>query len=241
MNSICFYLLICFLSVPLVVRQTNDCGELKINAPNYFDPWDVGSLKASFGTGKSAIVDWTLVTENYRTKRVEVESILQKTSVEPKLWNSNDSGIVTAIATATTEGGCSITTAVHVLVIERAGSPLIIDEYGKVSRNEERGRLDVAVAEMNKRPKHNFLVYLDFRFTDPPAVRRLRMTQIFDHVISLRKFDAKRLLFLISTTDRTYVKLQAASGVETETIPSIYPESLVVRADQLAEYKKLFQ
>jgi hypothetical protein len=65
--------------------------------------------------------------------------------------------------------------------------------------------------------------------------------QIFNHVVKFRKFGAERLVFLISTADRTYVKMQAASRIETEAISSIFPEYLVVRAEQLADYKKLFQ
>ena len=60
-----------------------------------------------------------------------------------------------------------MTAAVRVLVVERAGSPLVIDEYGKMSRNDERGRLDTAIAEMNTRPKYNLLIYLFFRSDRP--------------------------------------------------------------------------
>ena len=104
-----------------------------------------------------------------------------------------------------------------------------------------RARLDTALAEMNARPKHNLIVFLYFRQTDKWASRQLRMLQILNHVVKYRKFDAKGLFFLIATSDRTYVKLQAAARIETEAILSVFPEFLIVRAEQLADYKKLFQ
>ena len=235
------FLSICIFLVSPAVGQTDGCGELKISAPDYLDPWDSRNFTVKTVMGEALAADWTLVKENYRTNRVEVETIRQKNSVKPELWNANDSGIVTAIATATSASGCAMTAAIHVMVVERVGSPLIIDEYGRMPLNDERGRLDAEIAYMDKRPKHNLLVYLSFRPTDRPATRRLRITQIFDHVVNFRKFDAKRLLFLISTTDRTYVKLEAASSVKTESIASIFPELLIVRAHQFADYKKLFQ
>ncbi|MGD9562826.1 MAG: hypothetical protein AB7F88_11355 [Pyrinomonadaceae bacterium] len=230
----------CGLIVVSISGQSTQCGSLKILSPEYLDPWDSRYFTAKTATGKSVTADWILVTENYRTKRVEVETIGQKDSVRPQLWDSNDSGIVTAIATAKSPSGCSMTAAVHTVVVERTGSPLIIDEYGKMARNDERGRLDVAITEMNTRPKLNLLVYLYFRPTDQPIARRLRMTQIRNHVVSFRKFDAKRVVFLLSESDRTYVRLQAASPIETEAVSS-FPEYLVIRASQFADYKKLFQ
>lgn len=241
MNRISVLILLLFLVAIPALGQSADCPNLKILAPEYLDPWDSRYFTATTATGKSVTVDWTLVTENYRTNRVEVETIGQSDSVKPQLWNSNDSGIVTAIATAKSSSGCSMTAAVHTLVVERAGSPSIIDEYGKISRNFERARLDAAVAEMNKRPNFDLLIYLYFRQADKWSTRHLRMMQIFNHVVKYRKFDAKRLLFLISTSDRTYVKMQVASRIETESIQSVFPEFLVVRADKLADYKKLFQ
>lgn len=235
--------LLIFVTYAMVIplwSQSAQCSDLKIIAPEYFDPWDSRSFSANTSTGEPVMADWTIVTENYRSKQVEVKTILNKESVQPQLWNSNDSGIVTAIATATSASGCRMTAAVHTMVVERAGSPLIIDEYGKMSRNDERGRLDAAIGAMNTRPKYNLLVYLYFRPTDQPAARRLRMTQILNHVVGFRKFDAKRVLFLVSESDRTYLRLQAASRIETETVSS-FLEYLIVPAEQFADYKKLFQ
>lgn len=241
MKRVYLLVFVCGLMVVPISGQSTQCGSLKIVSPEYLDPWDSRYFTAKTATGESVTADWTLVTENYRTKRVEVESIGQRDFVKPQLWNSNDSGIVTAIATAKSPSGCSMTTAVHTLVVERVGSPSIIDEYGKISRNFERARLDAAVVEVNKRPNFDLLVYLYFRQADKWSTRHLRMMQIFNHVVRYRKFDAKRLLFLISTSDRTYVKMQVASRIETESIQSVFPEFLVVRAEKLADYKKLFQ
>lgn len=228
------------IGIPVSGQPNAQCGDIRIVSPEYLDPWDSRSFSARTGTGEPVTVDWTLVKENYRTKRVEVESIRQKESVKPQLWDSNDSGILTAIATATSTSGCSMTAAVHTMVIERTGSPLVIDEYGKISRNFERARLDVVLTEMNTRPKHNLLVYLYFRRTDQLATARLRMTQILSHVVMSRKFDPKRIIFLIGTSDRTYVRLQIASRNESEVVAN-FPEYLVVKAEQFDDYKKLFQ
>jgi hypothetical protein len=77
-----------------------------------------------------------------------------------------------------------------------------IDEYIRTPYNDERGRLDLALAEMKqKAPNFQFLFVLKAPVKDSNASVAARKRQIEKHVVAFRKFSKARLHFIRRESD----------------------------------------
>lgn len=77
-----------------------------------------------------------------------------------------------------------------------------IDEYIKIPYNDERGRLDVALAEMKrKNPNFQFLFVLKAPAKASNASLAARKRQIEKHIVVFRKFSKTRLHFIRRESD----------------------------------------
>jgi hypothetical protein len=77
-----------------------------------------------------------------------------------------------------------------------------IDEYIKIPYNDERGRLDIALAEMKKKPTNfQFLFVLKAPTKASNASVAARKRQIEKHIVALRKFSKARLNFTRRESD----------------------------------------
>jgi hypothetical protein len=183
--------------------------------------------------------DWIFMKQNTQSGQTEYERFQQKESVRISVWATNDPGVITAVAITKLAANCESIDVASVSVLPRVGYPLIIDEYGNVDWNEERARLDTAIASMQERPEHELLIFLYLRATDSGLVRRTRMIKILGHM-KVRNFDPKRITFVISTDGPPRVRLRAASRIETEVI-SEDPEYLAIPAERISQYRQLFK
>jgi hypothetical protein len=77
---------------------------------------------------------------------------------------------------------------------------ILIDQFGRVSWNEERGRLDVYFAELSNNPKQVGVIVIETpkKYGFDPGKKRIR--RIFQHV-DYRKFDGTRLIFKVCMRD----------------------------------------
>jgi hypothetical protein len=222
-------------------ESITNCPEVTLAAPRSSYPWDPVRISAKSHNSR-VTGDWLVVRRNYRSEKIAVEKIKAAESIKVTAWNTNDSGFLTVVLSVPPSESCSQERfgAVYVLLTENPGSPLIIDEFGEVSLNEQKARLDAAIAEMKKRKDAELLVFLRFKKPDSGVHRRGKISQILHHVVNYRKFDIMRVTFVLSDENERSVQLRVASKEETDVLP-YFPEYLVIRAEQFNDYKKLFR
>src|SRR5690606_30196015 len=80
--------------------------------------------------------------------------------------------------------GCQKTFA-ETVGIARGGTPPLIDEWGRIALNDERGRLDIVAAEWRANPKSVIVVILYRSQTESEANVKARSLRIKKHLIAL--------------------------------------------------------
>lgn len=213
------------------------CATVTLIAPDYSYPWN--SVRISAEVGKAPIKgDWLVVKENFRSKKIETGKIKGAEFVEVNAWQTNDSGSITAVISIPPSPNCGNerTAAVSVTLTENPGTPWLIDEFGKLSLSDEKGRLDNIAASMQERPEHELLIFLNFGKSDTGAHKMLR--RYVAHLSGLRKLPIHRITFLLENTDYFSSKFQSVP----QNLVNVYASGfLEIKAERFGEYERLFR
>lgn len=232
---------VCVLFLPLITNgQVSGCPKLSISGPDTVMPYGKFQVSAKIDPEQlTRDVNWLIIKENYHTKLIEIKEFEKRDELSIPVWDSNDDGLITLVSTVTFSPACEVKTAHRVYVTANPGSPLIIDEYGKINWNDERGRLDIVIAEMKNRPNQELLIYMYFRKGEGGTVRRQRISRILRHLTQFRKFDSNRITFLISTENSTKIIFQP---VPFDLVDNYASESFLrIPAQKLGQYQQLFK
>ncbi len=229
-----------FFTVPyLCLGSVQRCPDVVLTAPSFSPPWE--EIRVSAESSKSPVSgNWLITKENFRSEKVEVELIKDASSIDVRPWQTNDSGRLTVAIIVPASSACNQESlaATSVMLVENAGSPMIIDEFGLLGSRDRKARLDVVAAAMLERPDQKLFVFLGFPKSDSGAKRLKRMREFLEHLSSSRSIDAKRITFLLEETQQFRARFQPFPRDYWEPYGSNY---LVINAERLSEYESLFR
>jgi hypothetical protein len=223
--------------------QPASCGDLEIEAPDGQFPWDpfkASLVLAERQRAEIRDVRWTITKHNSTSNKREVETVKDALSVETKAWDANEPGQIYWLVVAR-QGECISAGSSWSLVSPNPGSPLILDEFGNLSHNDERGRLDLAIAEMLNNSRQELLIFARFHPGVSGRSRAARVQRMFDHMVTFRKFDPTRITFLVSENPTTSFVLQRVPHDFIDAHRSTEPNALMIPAEQLKDFTKLFK
>jgi PKD-like domain len=98
--------------------------------------------------------------------------------------------------------GCS-NTASETVGVEPEPHIGVIDEWGEMPNDDQRGRLDLFFAELSNNPTHKGLIII---YSKNKAVERRRLKLYLDHA-RFRRFDKSQLTFCLMVVGQTSTKL----------------------------------
>ena len=230
------------VSASIISGQQDSCSDLKINAPDGHFPWDPFEASLVLDERQRASIRdirWTITKHNTTSKKREVETVRNAFSVETKAWDANEPGYIQWLVVGRV-GDCVSAGFSSSTVLPNPGTPFIIDEFGELPVNDVKGRLDLAVAEMKERlADQELIIFAEFSPRTTWKTRRQKVRGMLDHMVTLRKFDARRLTFVLSEGTHTSFRLQPVptqlldiyTGYGTMTIP----------ADRFDEFARFFK
>ena len=138
--------------------------------------------------------DWAVengtVLSGQGTRAVEITSMMYGSTVR---------------ASATVKGlpaGCPNTASDTAGVMQHLDHE-VLDEWGEMPNNDQRGRLDLFFAELSQYPHHKGLIVL---YSKTRAVEKRRLNLYLDHA-RFRKFDLSRLVFCMMVVGQTNTKI----------------------------------
>ena len=226
-----------------VFGQPNECPDLVIKSPDAQFPWDPFEASLVLTDQQKVIirdVRWTITKHNTASDKREVESVRNSLSVKTKAWDTNEAGYIQWLVVGSV-GDCVSAGSSWSVVSPNPGSPALIDEFGNLSHNDERGRLDIAIAEMLKNSRQELLIFARFHPGVSGRSRAARVQRMFDHMVTLRKFDPTRVTFLISENLITSFVLQRVPRDRIDEHRSREPDALMIPAEQLKDFARLFK
>ena len=222
--------------------QPNECSDLVIKSPDAQYPWD--PFEASLvltDQQKAAIRDvrWTITKHNTTSSKREVESVKNSLSVKTKAWDANEAGYIQWLVVGRV-GDCVLAGISSSVITPNPGTPLLIDEFGELPINDVKGRLDLAIAYMKERPRgEELVIFAEFQSKTAWIARRLRIKTILDHVVEFRKFDARRVTFIISEGMDTRFRLQPVLPQDLETYTG--NGTMTIPAERFSDFVRFFK
>ncbi len=192
-------LVLAFFSFSIAQESSNPCPIVEITAPTSVQFDEKFKAFASFQKEKQPSIskfDWIVIKEKEFEDKRETARLFSSEIIEVESWVENTGGTIILIA-ENIDSRCKQVAIAKVYVSPNVGSPLILDEYGKLGWREEKGRLDALVLEMQKYKDAELFAFLSFPKEMTGRVRRSRMTAILNHVTVTRKFNVKSITFLL--------------------------------------------
>jgi hypothetical protein len=180
-----------------------DCPKLEIVGPQSIVlPGDTADFTARLSPAKQSELSYKW--------EIDLGTVI-KGSVAEKVTVLTDQnpGFRSLTATVTVDGlpaGCPNTASETVAVAANIDY-FPIDEYGRLPYNDERGRLDLALQEINDHPNFQFLFVLHAPAKASKASLTERKRRIDQHLISLRKFPKTNLHFVRRESTRTSTEI----------------------------------
>ena|SRR5687768_9964950 len=101
--------------------------------------------------------------------------------------------------------GCKNVASNTARVAPAGVDPVLIDEYGKLPKNDERGRLDTFLSELADNPNNIGLVWLMIRPGERYGANNRRVQFILNH-LRYRKFKQARIWFILENASNSVTK-----------------------------------
>lgn len=221
-----------------VLSQTseNPCPKIKINAPETVQAGNKFTVSASFESEKQpseSKFNWVVINED-KVSRINGQGII---NVESK--NLRD--LITIIILAENlESKCQSPAIAKVFSIPNVGSPYIIDEFQKLSWNNEKARLDSAVSQMQEMTDMKLLAYLYFDKKDSQTQRKNYLVNFLTFVSGNKKLEKNRIIFLISESDEKTVRFQPVP-INFFDYHIYCNDCLIIRGEDFDKLNNLFQ
>lgn len=123
-----------------------------------------------------------------------------------------------------------------------AGVPCVypVDDFGAIKANDVKARIDNLFVQLSFSPNTIALLEMEFAENEPLQQRRLRIENILA-AISFRKYDLKKVVFLISNEKTSTVTRIRVAPLETDMAPWINRGTVVSGTDMKQKLPTLFQ
>jgi len=221
-------------------KATEECPLLTIDAPTAQYPWH--KFKASLELTDKQRADirdvrWTITKHNTTSGTKVIETIADALSVEVKVWDANESGLINYLVAARL-GSCVTAGVESSIVTANPGTPVLIDEFGDLSHNDERGRLDTALAYTAGHKDFELIISAYFAPRTTGKSRRLRVKRILDYMVGYRRFDSSRVTLSISEGPDMRFRLQPVPRDRVEIYTSI--GDIVIPAERFNDFERFF-
>lgn len=222
--------------------QEDVCSDLNIKASDGHFPWypfEASLVLTEQQKGLIRDVRWTITKHNTTSNKKEVESVKDALSVETRAWNANEPGYITWLVVARL-GDCISGGVTSSMVVPNPGTPYLIDEFGELPANDEKGRLDLAVAEMNSRNRNEeLIIFAEFRAKTSWKNRRLKVKAILDRIVDVRGFDPSRVTLVLTEGAHTSFRFQP---VPQELVVAYTGNgSMTIPGERFNDFSKLFR
>jgi hypothetical protein len=177
----------------LSVSAQNTCPPIKVSGP-------AGYIAHGMATAFSINAD-LLTLENLKYEWIVTAGKIDQGQGTPHLYlitNNADGGkeLKVKVRVIGLPAGCSDTAEFVYGELQFEGDPVSLDEWGRLSRKDELGRLDLAAAEWKQKTSHilYFIVYLAQNETS--SAERARMKLISDHLTKTRRIPKENVVIL---------------------------------------------
>ena len=225
-----------------VHAQQDGCSDLNIKSPDGQFPWHPFEATLVLSEQQRSVIRdirWTITKHNTSSNKREVETVRNALSVKTRAWDANEPGYIQWLVVGRV-GDCVSAGISSSIVTPNPGTPVLIDEFGDLPANDQKGRLDLAMAEMTGRlGKQELIIFADFPPTTTWKARRLKVNSILEHMVGFRKVDASRITFILSEGMRTSFRLQP---VPTDLVDMYTSnESLVIPGERFNDFVKFFK
>ncbi|MEQ1762896.1 MAG: hypothetical protein ABL984_07120 [Pyrinomonadaceae bacterium] len=230
------------VSALTVSAQQDGCSDLNIKSTDGQFPWHPFEASLVLTEQQRAVIRdirWTITKHNTSSNKREVETVRNALSVETRAWDANEPGYIQWLVVGRV-GDCVSAGISSSTVYPNPGSPLLIDEFGNLPENDQKGRLDLALAEVTGRHRNEeLIIFADFPATTSWKARRVKVKSMLDHMVGFRKFDASRITFVLSEGTRTNFRLQP---VPPDLVDVHSPSgSLVIPGERFNDFVKFFK
>lgn len=92
--------------------------------------------------------------------------------------------------------GCPDTAEFVYGELQFEGDPVSLDEWGRLSREDELGRLDLVAADWKQKPSHFLYFIVCLEQNETAASERARIRRISDHLTKTRRIPKEHVVFL---------------------------------------------
>lgn len=192
-------LALAFFSYSFAQESLNPCPLIKISTPTSVQFGEKFKAFASFQKEElpsTSKFDWIIIKEKEFEDKRETARLFNSGIIEAESWAENTGGTIILIA-QNIDSRCRQVAIAKVYVSPNVGSPLILDEYGKLKWREEKGRLDVLALEMQKYKGAELFAFFAFPKEMTGRVRRSRMAAILNHLTVTGNLKITSITFLL--------------------------------------------
>ena len=231
-----------FFFVSSAQENLSPCPLIKISSPEgvHFD--EKFKAFASFRKEvqpSTSKFDWIIIKEKEFEDKRETLRLFSSGIIEIGSWAENRGGTIILIA-QNIDSRCKQVAIAKLYVLPNDGTPLILDEYGKLGWRDEKGRLDALVLEMEKYNDSELFTFMSFPKEMTGRVRRSRMTAILNQLTTSRKFNVKLITFLIEDdSDALRIRFQPVPQKLTDVFECA--GCLVIKGEDFRRLSNLFE
>lgn len=224
-------LIFAFCFVISAQGSSSPCRKIIIFSPTNISPGDRFSATAHFENSDSPALklDWTIINGEKITKKSKAE-IIEVTSE-----NSKDTNQIIVLANYS-ESDCENTAMAKVSIVPACGLPYTIDEYGKISWEDEKARLENVVLTMENSKDLELFAFFEFDKKTPQATRKARLAKVLNYLSEIRNLSKDRITFLISEADDERVYFQP---LPNDSSP--FDADFVIKGEYFNKFENLFQ
>lgn len=216
------------------------CQKLELEAPETIEK--NGRFEVALNLEKSkqfenAPIRWKII------KGSQVTEINMENMIPVDAYNVEEGDFVIVLA-ETIGDKCRNFAMAKIFVQVGCKLPYTVDEYGKLSWNDEKARLDNAAFQFEQltSPKdlQNFklVVFLEFDKKVSKNTIKNRIGKILNYLSGVRLINKKRIAFIISESDSELVRYQF---LPPDYPYSIFDNALIINGDDFAKLESLFQ
>lgn len=239
MKKLIFTIILILTFCFTVSAQTNenDCQSIIIKAPDYVYTETRFEVSATFENeiaSDTSRFNWIIFNEG------EVTRVKNKKFVDITSKDSEKGGTIIVIAESL-DKKCETTSIAKINFFRRAGSPVIIAEFGILDWNEEKVRLDLAIFETTRYKDVELAIFVSYDNSLRKNGVRNYLSKILNH-LSSRGLPKNRVTFFLEYSKDKKTELQLLpQELKIASIYKIYEEYLIIRGEDLEKIDKLFK
>lgn len=221
--------------------RRESCKKIKIAAPETVAFGHDFKVTASYDDENQPSIskfDWFVVKEREGKQDSRVIFIGDRGTVDLNSWIENEGGSVTLIAKSRIPDCDQITTS-KIYILPNIGTPLTLDEYGKLSWSDEKGRLDAIVLEMKKYEDSELVAFISFSPQVSHTARKSHVERMLTHLTQTRNLKPSRLTFVICESERYSVRFQPVLQQFIDNFA--LDECIRIDGEKFIKYKNLFK